>query len=384
MWFYWTTFLAFFLLTQSYVRNKRIIIQAAMKSCELYCPDVDPMFPTCLQETCDKKFPPIILHIRSEKYYESLVDLIVDETALSHSFVEELVAFGAVYMATPDKKSKLSTEKGSPGRRENGMSRAVRIVKSNKPIPVPENSYCRVHPTPKRYSGAYNVDWARRIIKSSCNDLIIVDKVADLAISPTTANAIENLVFAVSNYMNITENNCFITSRLDACTSGLTPIGLTRLSASIMSKAFSERRVRKTYKVLCRIDDSSKEVEKEVERRLLSLGSIKHCFRNKRKSHENAKPTLLKQYDEKLLRIVSPENVNEWQLAELIIKKVCKLSASDLDLKELSRVPLRVLRTSDLLDVHDYVNCSFFECEVDLLTGRTHQIRLQFAALGDL
>ena len=87
------------------------------------------------------------------------------------------------------------------------------------------------------------------------------------------------------------------------------------------------------------------------------LGRIRHGFRKVNKQHISGKPTLLCKYDATL--IASDEN-SEWQLAELIIDSV-------------RRVVLR----------HEGGEDEFlWECEIRLITGRTHQIRLQLAALG--
>ena len=113
----------------------------------------------------------------------------------------------------------------------------------------------------------------------------------------------------------------------------------------MLNKHLSEGLFQKTYLALCQ---GSAEFGPP-------LGRIRHGFRRVNKQHVSGKPSLLREYDASL--ISSDEAGGEWQLAELVIRSV-------------RRVILR-----DSADVR-------WECEIQLITGRTHQIRLQLAALG--
>lgn len=114
-------------------------------------------------------------------------------------------------------------------------------------------------------------------------------------------------------------------------------------TASIINKEVSSRRMRKTYTALCL----------NPFRTIPPIGLIQHGFRRVSKTHINAKPTLLCKYDPNSMDITNTGQ--EWQLAELVI-----LSSRQLILQ----------------------NTIVWECEIDLITGRTHQIRLQMSALG--
>jgi RNA pseudouridylate synthase len=200
----------------------------------------------------------------------------------------------------------------------------------------------------------------------------------------------------------------------------------------VLSKAIAERKIEKTYLALCRKN--------------ISLGTVQHCFRRKSKSHENAKPTLLRAYDASLLEqkssvegqqaqlhtnnlvpislptgkkggkkfgvkkrmeqlaIVNKENGNAdstnsksreskgssrsgnqlgsvWQLAELEVLSCTALTVRDLS-NDAREHLLDHPRSSSSGSTGDGGASGLYECEIRLVTGRTHQIRLQLAALG--
>jgi RNA pseudouridylate synthase len=201
----------------------------------------------------------------------------------------------------------------------------------------------------------------------------------------------------------------------------------------VLSKAIAERKIEKTYLALCR--------------KKIALGTVQHCFRRKSKSHENAKPTLLRAYDASLLEqkssvedqqaqpntkdlnpkslstgkrggkkfgvkkrlepstIVNKENGNAdstnskksreskgssrsgnqpgsvWQLAELEVLSCTALTVRDLS-KDAREHLLDHPRASSSGSTGDGGASGLYECEIRLITGRTHQIRLQLAALG--
>lgn len=120
----------------------------------------------------------------------------------------------------------------------------------------------------------------------------------------------------------------------------------------------ANKKIIKKYKILCY--------------NKVKLGNIKHCFRSKRQGHENSKPSLLRDFDPELLSTRNLENINEssydWQLAELSIDSCLEVNKNELNMKEINEI--------------DEFHERYFECQVTLITGKTHQIRLQFAALN--
>lgn len=382
-------------------------------------------------------YPPLIYHISTSKDYVNIVDMITKETGLDKSYIEELIDFGAVYLQTPLDLSKahsgrkIGTAKSKDpkvnykvGQKSTRLDRTKRQDKSSSPNrnddtdiaqtdqfnkitvdriknqkdlaqKIYQSQYCRVHANPRRYFGGYFASWGERIVRT-CHlpGILLVDKPFDLPMSSTVDNVQENLLYCINNYSvdkvkdpqgnpdrsllsgmimmysHIIDSKYFVSSRLDACTSGLTPIPDSLPVASALSAEIADRRVRKFYKVLCK---SPKPVP---------LGILRHCFRRKNQKHSNGKPTLLREYDEDLLAppsAVSKQIGAEWQLAELEVLSCNKIDKSSLSLQYLDIYEaLKTFHGSDAMNGSD----GYYECDVELFTGRTHQIRLQFAALN--
>jgi RNA pseudouridylate synthase len=470
-----------------------------LQSCEVYCPD--PSLPRAeslfaRNASTDAELPPLIYHIVSEKPWYSLIACISFETGLPDIYVRELIDFGAIYVGksecinygSEDSLKIKSTQKSSAPR----MKRAALNMATE---PVAAGTYCRVHANPRRCLNAVsNIDWRDRFIRGAeytrgphsvlnssppaPTPVLFVDKIPGVPVSPTVDNAVENMLHQIelslrpqSQSQSQRPSSLYLCSRLDTCTSGVVPVATDARTAAVFNDAIAQRGlIEKTYRALCRGP--------------LPVGILRHCFRRKSKSHPNAKPTLLRAYNETLLGVNadddhgtdpdqtikrknntgndgrenskgSSRNRNRnrsgnprgsvWQLAELEV-----LSCREVPSRELSedvfhihsqrrnssisetsstvrattaavdcvaprkRLKDRVISQSgknlgesdkgslqqSALDYHDKggtikstndpdgdsdsdSDCGkYFECKIRLITGRTHQIRLQFAAIG--
>lgn len=377
-----------------------------LMGCEFYCPDDSRPFPQSIHHfdvssfrqlesltgnvEMPKRYPPLICHIVTEHNWDGgIVDLIHDETNLPYALITELIEFGSVYLRAGNAgKGSLLRTSGSPEKREVISDNAQRLesIESLGTKSIPAGSYIRVHVNPNRYYGGYNVDWSTRIFTpmGRRGTIIVVDKPYDLPTMEITSSRKENLAHEVAKFVgrDPIKTPVHVVSRLDACTSGLIPFALNAKAASAICKAISKNEVSKKYKVL--VHGMNKDTAAPM------LGSIKHCFRRIGHQSSSKKPTLLREFNESLLtesRLALKANVSagmDWQLAELNILSCREINASDLQLGPLrwNNFDLSSSISEDPLQQCKIVTNTFFECIVELVTGRTHQIRLQFAAMG--
>ncbi len=158
----------------------------------------------------------------------------------------------------------------------------------------------------------------RGTIVRECDEFIVIHKPAGVPVHPTLDNRIENLV----HQLNVSQGlSLRVTQRLDTDVSGLIVFAKTRAFQAWFNGLLVERRVRKRYRAV---------VDKRPE-----PGKYVHYMERSARSPKT----------------VSVENHEDWLPCALTIVRV------------------------ELID-------DVFDLEIDLETGRTHQIRAQLSALG--
>lgn len=147
---------------------------------------------------------------------------------------------------------------------------------------------------------------------------LVIDKPAGLPTHPTLDNYLENAKVMLESQLG---KNVFVTHRLDVATSGLLVLALTKEAQAQINKGFAKRKVRKFYRAL---------VERPV-----TTGLIEHFM----------------DPDSRIPKLMAHEPADGWL---------------DCRMEILSCVP----------------TTTGYRLEIELLTGRTHQIRAQLRLLN--
>jgi 23S rRNA pseudouridine1911/1915/1917 synthase len=186
-------------------------------------------------------------------------------------------------------------------------------------VHIEEGAYVRVHTKPRRFP-PNDYDWKERILFEDEN-FIVVDKPPGLPVHASVDNVEENLQKYLSEYLKA---EVYITHRLDVPTSGLLLLAKNKNFLPIFNHILQKREVEKIYRA-------------RVEGLNLRAGTYVHYMEP------------------------SPRAPKKVQTEPNILWQECRLR---------------------IFDVRDFAEKNEQEVKIELLTGRTHQIRAQLAALG--
>lgn len=179
-------------LSHSSVRRRRG--GDVLNAVEIQCPDPQqPYVPFLFPPTLG--LPPLIYHIKTDRTYSSLMDLLTTETKLPVDYLAELTNFGSVYMSLPGRGIRGSKKGCNAERLKMKVERIKSVNQStSKAQTLQPNTYVRLHVNPRRYPLALEVkDWGSRTIAYS-DDWVVIDKPGGLPVAPTVDNAVENVV----------------------------------------------------------------------------------------------------------------------------------------------------------------------------------------------
>jgi len=181
--------------------------------------------------------------------------------------------------------------------------------------------YIRVHIEPKRFP-ADAVDWPASVVQET-DEFVVVNKPAGVPVHATVDNRLENVLYQLGSALHTT---FYITQRLDTDVCGLLVLAKTREFQRQFNQLLIERRVKKTYRALVA-----------------------------------SRPALGRHVHYMNISDRSPKTVSTVNAANTV---EC------------------VLRINDVKPVPCSGSETCFDVEIDLETGRTHQIRAQLSAMG--
>ncbi|KAM7255027.1 hypothetical protein ACFE04_020268 [Oxalis oulophora] len=306
----------------------------------------------CPSQNC----PPRIEHLVATEE-GPVLEYICKELDLPPLYVTDLIHFGAVYYAlvcpkppptaTPEQvslfkqythPSLLKNRTSIKGKTVREAQKTFRITHVDQFVEV--GTYLRVHVHPKRFPRCYEIDWKSRVI-SVADSYVVLDKPAGTSVGGTSDNIEESCATFTSRALGL-PIPLSTTHQIDNCTEGCVVFAKTKEYCSVFHGIIREKKVKKLYLALAAAP--------------VPRGIMTHYMRP-----INMAP-----------RLVSQDFVQGWYFCQLEVLECKEVPWPDAHIEEKYSVE----------------NCgwtsksSAYECQINLLTGKTHQIRAQLAACG--
>ncbi|XP_048447086.1 RNA pseudouridine synthase 6, chloroplastic [Pyrus x bretschneideri] len=272
-------------------------------------------------------------------------------------FVADLIHFGAVYYAlvcprppptATQEQMRVFKEVTAPSVLKDRTSikgKTVREAQKTFRITHPDQfvetgTYLRVHVHPKRFPRCYEIDWKARIVAVT-DEFVVLDKPAGTTVGGTTDNIEESCATFATRALGLT-TPLMTTHQIDNCTEGCVVLARTKEYCSAFHGKIREKKVKKHYLALAAAP--------------VPIGTITHYMRP-----INMAP-----------RLTSEDFMERWSLCQLEV----------MECKEVPW-PSSVVEQKYCIEDCGWPSKEYaYECKINLLTGRTHQVRAQLAALG--
>ncbi len=211
----------------------------------------------------------------------------------------------------------------------------------------------RVHTQPRRYN--VNYSWTQ-LIQYECEDFLVLNKPSGLPSHPSVDNAIENSLTQLSL---ATHQPLFVTHRLDTLTSGLIIYGKKTEFVHSFNTQLQKKQITKKYVALLHPLTYSNQLEDVY----LSKSIIHYMEKSPRAPKQ-----------------VSQNYQENWDICELKIESQIGSSTSSTTLQSPQLKSLLTIQ-NELIKTNA-IQTNLIWIKINLLTGRTHQIRAQMANIG--
>ena len=272
------------------------------------------------------------------------------------SIISKLFEFGSIYTSPVIPEIPATMVGKMPQESLDEMKRRRAIVLTNATMEVRqasprriqedalirEHGYIRVHMAPKRFPVFYQVNWEQRVIAHG-PDYVIIDKPAYLPVAPTVDNLLESALVGAAKSIGATEP-LLITSRLDQATEGVLVLGKTPDFVQKYNQLVKgpKEQYRKIYRALVAMPPP--------------LGHMQHYVKMKCRRTGTPYFTL----------VLREESVDQPKVypCELTVRNVERVELGDAAQERFNGVK------------------EAYEVSIELITGRTHQIRAQLSAVG--
>jgi 23S rRNA-/tRNA-specific pseudouridylate synthase len=234
---------------------------------------------------------------------------------------------------------------------------------------VSPGDYIRVHTSPRRYQ-LTDIRWDNHIVYDD-EDFIVVNKPCGVPSVPTTDNIHENVVECVAKL--IRTSKLFPPHRLDTDTSGLMVLGKTKEFAAFFAKMMARRQIKKKYKVLV--------AGVNIRAEQLAAGcNIVHFTGAAKEASRVFAPEEFIESRRCELNIISQSEVLTHTIGDW--KNVLNINGTRLANRTHFALDSYFSFDGTVEDAQQRKFLSLCELELELLTGRTHQIRGQLQELG--
>ncbi|XP_054777323.1 RNA pseudouridine synthase 6, chloroplastic-like isoform X2 [Prosopis cineraria] len=276
-------------------------------------------------------------------------------TSSSTGFVADLIRFGAVYYALVSPQPpptatqeqirvfKEATEPSVLKNRSNIKGKTIQQAQKTSRVTngdqfVETGTYLRVYVYPKRFPRCYEIDWRSRII-AVAESYVVLDKPAGTSVGGTTNNIEETCAMFATRALGLTMP-LLTTHQIDNCTEGCVVLARTKEYCSIFHGKIREKKVKKLYLALAVAP--------------LPRGIITHYMRPVKRAP----------------RLISEDYMEGWHLCQLEVMECRKVPW-----------PRTVIQEKYCIEGCGWPSQDYaYECKINLLTGKTHQIRAQFGA----